>query len=753
LRDGRSIAGFARADEVIARDRPHRCAAGKNNAHSAARGRAARDEGMPEQQTSASVIVGRKIAVLALAVAAIGFPINDLADYALLVAASVLVFAGTVAPLPSRWLAAVLLAAAVAAGHILLPAPRIDEGHNVFWPGPDAARTSGLPRAVFDVLDRQFAEQYPPERRCDDQSRGCWRQDRTSGNDGFAVSSDGILDRPAYSRRVTGINFSDPVHARLGVINDGHYAWSPNASDIERFDRDRRSFNLFNRYRLTFPVFIMYRFPAAFVASTLCWRGDVLWEGADERFELLSHGEMTCRPLAAADVGRRIFAVAIKLDRPLAMTLKPNWTVWLQDVFANVLTFAGVIGILGLLVRIEPRKLVLPVALIGLSLVTIAVIDINFIGGYRPLDGGDDGMTYEFYARDMIRSLLAGDWAGVLRGDEPVYYFTPGFRYVRFLEHVAFGETYLGYLSLMLALPFLVFALFRRFLPTSWALAIVVGFVATPFGVLFGSSYLYYVKWAARGFADSCGYTLLLAGLVALIPRPQEVDDPPVAPAFCGALLLAAAAFVRPNIVLVAAVMVAGAFLWAAWQRHFARALAILLGFATLAVSPLHNWVFGHSTVLFSDNVSQPQTLVMPPSEYLKAALDLLHLDFASGRVMRAIGKLAWWLSGPSELYAMIPLHAAAVATLVRVGFFGSRFDPWLRLLALATLLEHGTGICYANWARYHLVTWLLTALVSIVWLRVEGLPWLDRRWPALRERFAAHAAVRRSAAALARFS
>jgi hypothetical protein len=98
----------------------------------------------------------------------------------------------------------------------------------------------------------------------------------------------------------------------------------------------------------------------------------------------------------------------------------------------------------------------------------------------------------------------------------------------------------------------------------------------------------------------------------------------------------------------------------------------------------------------------------------------------------------------------MVPLHAAAVAILVRVGFFGLRFDPWLRLVALATLLEHGTGICYANWARYHLLTWLLTALVSIVWLRVEGLPWLDKFLPGLRERLAAHAAVKRSAAALA---
>jgi hypothetical protein len=277
--------------------------------------------------------------------------------------------------------------------------------------------------------------------------------------------------------------------------------------------------------------------------------------------------------------------------------------------------------------------------------------------------------------------------------------------------------------------------------------------VATPLGGLFGSAFLYYVKWAARGFADSCGYILLLAGMVALIPRAEEAGDPPAAPALAGALLISLGTFVRPNVALAAGVMIVGATLFAMRQHKVARAVAIVAGFATLVVSPLHNWVFGHSTVLFSDNVSQPQTLVMPPSEYFKAARDVLHLDLASAHVVAAIEKLAWWLSGPANVYAMIPLNLAAVATLVRVGLFGARFDPWLRLIALATLLEHGTGICYADWDRYHLVTWLLTALVATAWLRVEGLPWFDKWFPGLRGRLAAHAAIRRSAAALARLS
>src|SRR5215472_845641 len=191
---------------------------------------------MLERAQSASATVGKKLAVLALAIIAIGLPINALFDYAILAVAAVIIFIGRVEALPSRWLAAVLLAAAVAAGHALLPPPQIEEGHNVFLPGPDAATTSGLPAPVLQYLDRQFAEQYPPEKRCNDPSRGCWRPDRTAAQDGFALSSDALFGRGASSRRVTGIDFSDPVHARIGVVNELIYNWSPHAGDIQRFD-------------------------------------------------------------------------------------------------------------------------------------------------------------------------------------------------------------------------------------------------------------------------------------------------------------------------------------------------------------------------------------------------------------------------------------------------------------------------------------------------------------------------------------
>ena len=73
-----------------------------------------------------------KLAALLLVVAALGLPVNDLFRYALLVVATVLVVAGTVSAQLAPWLAALAAVALCVLGQIIFPAPRIEEGHNVF---------------------------------------------------------------------------------------------------------------------------------------------------------------------------------------------------------------------------------------------------------------------------------------------------------------------------------------------------------------------------------------------------------------------------------------------------------------------------------------------------------------------------------------------------------------------------------------------------------------------------------------------
>jgi hypothetical protein len=793
-----------------------------------------------------------KLAALVLVIAALGLPVNDLFRYALLVIATVVVVTGALRGscfetpafggllsmrAGTRWGLAIAAVVLCIAGQIAFPAPRIEEGHNVFIVDrPGGALEKGLPREPFRMMAAEFDATYPPARRCAPQEIGCWRGQGFPAQ-AFAFSADGMLDHPASSRRVTGINFGDPMWLRLGFINELAYNWNSQTSDVARAQRDRRSLAFLHQWRLTMPWFVMYRFPADFVGSALCWRGEVLWEGADEKFDAVTHASMQCRTLTREDIGRRIFGVAIAHE--LAMRLVPTWEVRLRQLLPPALALVASAGVLALLVRVRERRLVLPFALIAATLLVALFNDASFIGGVRPFDSGDDGLVYDGYARIMLRQLVTGDITGALEGVEPVFYFTPGLRYLRAAEHVVFGESYLGYLSLILLLPFLVFALARRFLPLAWALALTAIFAAIPLGVGFGSSLVQYVKWASRGFADPAAYVLFLAAFVLLLDRaahsvrslspagrgrgegvrgpsrdlnpsphpspygrgsrpsmppadstPRErtlgADPTPSWPglsrpstswpqqekqdvdaraisaftrvfrramrghdeagadsfprAFAAGLLFALALAVRPNIAPAAGILLAGGGIMALAAREFRRVAGLTLGFAAVLTMALHNWVYGGALVLFTTTAGIPKLLVMPPAAYLAALAELGHLDVAGEHVIRALRQIAGWLAGPSESLAMAPLNAAAIVVLIRVMLW-RQAEPWLRLTAIATLVQHGVALFYASAGRYYYLTWLLTLLVVAAWVHGEGLAMARRRFPRFADRVAKHPA------------
>jgi hypothetical protein len=677
-----------------------------------------------------------------LVIVALGLPINDLFRYALLILSTVVIFVGVVSARPRPWLAAIAIVGLAALGQVLFAAPRIEEGHNVFIVDqPSGALAIGLPAQAFQFMTAEFEARYPSERRCDRKTSGCWRGQGFPDRP-FAFSADGIFDRPAFTRKITNIDFSDPVWLRLGAINDSRYNWYGD-SDLQRNSRERRFWMVLHRWHLTMPFFVMYQFPSDFVGSQLCWRGEVLWEGPNESFVALRNETMSCRTLANDDIGRRIFGVAITPETPLAIRLEPNMAIGLRQMAGPVLVAISVGAILFLLINWRPRRMILPCVFIGLSLVVVLLNDASFIGGVRPFDGGDDGLVYDSWGRTILQHLLAGDIGRALEGEEKVFYYGgPGLRYFRAIEHVIFGESYLGYLSLILLLPFLVFAVFRRFFSARAALALAFIFVAIPIGALFGSTFYLYVKWAARGFADPAAAILFLAGFLVLVGRSQRGANARFAPAFGAGLLFALALFVRPNLAPGAGVLLAGAGLAALWQLQYHRLAGMCIGFLPVFAMALHNWVYGGVFVLFSSNATIPEALPMPPAAYLAAIGELLRLDIAGEHIRRGGLQLALWLTGPSESFIMIPLHAAAIAILVRVAIWGSGYDFWLRLTAWAMLAEHCVPLFYLSAGRYYYLTWFLTLLICIAWMREEGFYLTRRQFPRLIERAARHSFI-----------
>jgi hypothetical protein len=267
-------------------------------------------EGAPPAAAARAAGAGwRRAAALAFAVAAIGLPLNQAAAYLLLLIVAVIIFTGEVTGRASAWVAAAAIVVAALGGQWLLSPPRIAEGHNVFLPGPpEGVLQRSLPAAVYRHIADEFDRQYPPAVRCRPGTEGCWQG--SAPERAFAFSADSVFHPSELSRAVTGVDFSDPVSLRLGFINELRYNWFTLPPDVHRADRDRRFWMGLNRWHLAMPWFEAIRLPAAYAGGELCWRGDVMWEGADGQFAALPAD--ACRAIEASDAGRRIFGIAVK---------------------------------------------------------------------------------------------------------------------------------------------------------------------------------------------------------------------------------------------------------------------------------------------------------------------------------------------------------------------------------------------------------------------------------------------------------
>ena len=666
----------------------------------------------------------RRLGALVLVIAALGLPVNQIWTYALLIASAVIIFCGQVTPRGRAWTIAV--AAVVAAGTIatlIAPAP-IAEGENIFLAGkPGDVLARDLPGDVYQFMAAKFDAVYPPAVQCKD-TPGCWKG--MGGPDRlYAFSADGVFNNAGASRAVTGIDFSEPVWLRLGFTNDRRYNWDTDAPDAHRGDRDRRFWAGLWRWHTAMPYFVMYKFPADYIGARLCWRGDVLWQGADGHYQALSHQSMDCRDMTAADVGRPIYGVGID-TRALAMKLVAPAGVSARLVLGSVLRIAAVLAVLILLVRVRWRAIAPVFALVVLAVAVVAVDDASFLGGWRPMDGGDDGLFYTGVGREILEQLLAGHIGEALKGGESVFYYGgPALRYLRALEMVVFGDTNLGYLSLVLFMPVIVWRLFARFLDETFAWRLALLFTVLPLGEIFGTSFFHYAKWAGRGFADPVMHICLLWGILVIAGQRGETER--AVAALGGAFLLALAVCTKPVVAPTAGIILTGAGLMGLYRGQWARAVALCIGFSPVLLMPLHNWVFGHQFVLLSTNANLPSLQVMPPAAWLAALGELATLHWGGAELHRAVVQLGDWLSGPSGLKVFIPLHAAAVATVVLVALRGRSFDPWLRIIAVAVIAEYGAALFYAATARYFFSMWFLTLLVVLAVIARKLPAFLDR--------------------------
>jgi hypothetical protein len=681
------------------------------------------------EETGDAVSLGLKAAIAAGTAALLGVPMVELWQMLVLLTACIALACSHIRLTWKRAAASVAVIIAVAGTRSLLPAAAIQEGHNIFLvASDDHVLRGGLPPAIYEEWRELFEAQYPLH----ENPEAVWH--RTPPLTLFASSSDALWSGARYSRAVDAIGFDNLGEFRGGFVNDLRYNFV--GGDPLTLTRG---------FQVDLPFFVMYELSPAVAGSTLRWRGTVYWQRADGSFEKIVHLRESSRTISAADAGRRIYAFHLPApltatfwekteEAPRATALAMHLDLGPRLVVARVANHAlGLLGILALfllLTHLETRSFITALAVTTAALVMMAVV-IHFSNGkflgaaYPPHGGGDDGLSHESTGRNMARLFMGGDWKAALRGEQSVYWDTPGMRHFRFAEKILFGDTNLGYAAFVALLPWFVYLLVKRLTTARWALAGCLIFLFCPLGSL---SFIQYIQNAKLGYAEAVGFGLFTLGSYLLVrsqPRWRGMQDP--VSAFLGGACLAAAMFVRPNLAL--AVPVLGLFFVAAsWRDRDTRSiLAAAAGLACALWMPLHNYAYGGQFVLISaagSSISIP----VGPMTYIRAVSEAIGGNVEGDNVTTVTRQVTGWLTAQPRLpvawlqvltgiFLWLRLATLAVAVFVAVRF-SRRGDP-LAAFAWSTLAVHVPMLFVFASAqfRYAMIGWDLSAIVALVLL------------------------------------
>lgn len=632
----------------------------------------------------------------------------------------------------SRWRIACALAIVVltVSVRVLLPGAALEEGHNIFLVTDGENPVSkGLPPVIYDDWRRAFEQQYPPET----DPAAAWR--KTPPLTLYTASSDALWRPARYSRTVDAVDFRTLSEFRGGFANEGLYNF---------FGSDAMS--MARGFQADLPFFVMYEFSPASLGSTLHWQGTVFWEKTGGAFAEIAHRRLAGRTITIDDIGKKAYALSLPAplrerpwehppsaesqDRPtaLAMRLELRPGLVVARYADGLLGLAAVFGILALLTKIDWRPYRVALGVTAASLVILGTAmhfsEGKYLGAaYPPHGGGDDGLSHEGMGRAMARKFMGGHWQEGLRGEQDVYWDTPGMRYFRFTERIAFGETNLGYAALVALLPWFVYLLIQQLAGTRWAFAGTALFLLSPFGSL---SFVQYIQNAKLGYAEAAGFAATILGCYLFVrSQPGWGGARSRGLAFLGGACLAGAMFLRPNLAL-SVVLIGSLFVLASWQqRDFRTVAAAMMGLALALWMPLHNYLYGHQFVLIS---AAGGTISIPlsPFTYLRAMQEIATGTLRGESLAQVTAQVTGWLGAQPRLpvqslrmlaggFLILRLITLALTAFAALRYLrrGS-FIPVLAWTALAAHLPMLFVFAAAQF-RYAMIAWDLCAIVTLL--------------------------------------
>ncbi|MBL8673187.1 MAG: hypothetical protein JNK11_21185 [Alphaproteobacteria bacterium] len=643
-----------------------------------------------------SCACSRPSIALAVVLLVLRLPLAQPWEAAIAGAFALLCAAGTARGIRMR-AAAMLVSLVFGSAAWLVEVPVVHEGFQVVAPAreSDAAHLrEALPPHVHDQVLAMFDRAYPQAQRCDPAAAGCWRYRATTAAP-LAWSADAAWRASPLSRSATGVSFETVGALRPGFLNEDFLNWFGSLNDMSRD---------------SVPLVYLLRLPYQAVGGEICWRGAAFLPGEGDAQAAAAAGAR-CRAVTSVMVERTLVFARIGQRQELAVHLSMPASGARAGVLRMGVQFLTAAAALLLSVRwgLSAAGLVLPVA--GAVLAALW-LDPGLLTRVPILQGGNDGLFYEGAGRQIARDLLAGNVLEALRGGESVYFFQIGYRYLRAAERLLFGESHGLAIGILLLLPWAVFRL-ASVVVGPWVAAGIctLMLLGAPLKA-FGLDFRYYADLTAAGWSEPAALlalVLAVAGYLRLL-RSDPTDAKSIGSMAAVGAWLAAAALLRSNLLLGAAVIAAQLALVAARRRDGRGLLGLAAGLAPLGLPLAHNLAFAGIWVPFTTAASiAGQFRPAPPETWISAGLDLMRGAVDSPAIGAVAAQLPRWIGG----WEQGALLAAALLVLV----LPWRLPGTWRWLAAAALALHPPSMFFYDLNdldRYGQFAWFMSFVLLL---------------------------------------
>ncbi|MBN1438995.1 MAG: hypothetical protein JW929_06245 [Anaerolineales bacterium] len=323
---------------------------------------------------------------------------------------------------------------------------------------------------------------------------------------------------------------------------------------------------------------------------------------------------------------------------------------------------------------------------------------------------GNDPLQYESQAFSILAT-------GSLRAGESVFYFQPMYRYVRFLEHLFFGDA-----NTFSSIPPLaaywgagawLFHTTRRFALPKWKKGVLLAVMTSIF--LLGGMY---VSGAVRaGLSEYPTWILLMVALPWMLTGPVGIRT------VLGCLAIALSASIRVNQLPAVLWLLAVSAVRIGWRRWRLLTAALVGASAVGSLPLLHNLIFGRTFVPFTWDSTSSVFLALPPAAWLSFFRGDPEAASAVAAQMKAIFLLDWVPMAQRPMLAAMAVLLACWLIASGHSLLRRAWREWTVLvLPCVFLAPHLFYNVTGYYPKYIFIAYLCMGIaLPVVWMRAAG--------------------------------